>query len=181
MAVMLAVGSFSGAACAEETLEVNWSEIEAHVEEAGLEGSFVEFEEAGYTVWLPDVFEEDELTDEDKEEGYIGYYVTEDESAVVAVMHVEWGLSLEDYKEYLAGEETVSELEDVILNGVPCVSYDMEENDTTSVALVTDEGYILEFTFAPMSDEEFSEVAVIIASSIQPIGTEEAEEASTEA
>ena len=66
---------------------------------------FKTFEEISIAIWLPDGINPVELTEEDVENGYIGYFMSEDESAVVAVMYVDVdGMSLEEYAEYLSAE-----------------------------------------------------------------------------
>ena len=61
------------------------------------------FDEISIKMWMPTVLAAVELTDEDKEGGYIGYYMTEDESAAIAVVYADVdGMSLEDYKAALA-------------------------------------------------------------------------------
>ena len=165
-----------------EPVEVNWSDIEPAVKELGIEGDFVTFDEIALKMWMPTVLAPTELTDEDKENGYIGYFQTEDESAAVAVVYVDVnGATLEEYQTLLAEDETVSELETCSLNGLNALSYKIEDTDSASVAFDTEKGYILEVTFAPISDEGFEQVASIITASIQPEETADAEAADSEA
>ena len=49
------------------------------------------------------------------------------------------------------------------------VLYDLEENDTSVVAFATEAGYILEFSFAPVSDEGFAATVLLMVASIQAI------------
>ena len=53
------------------------------------------------------------------------------------------------------------------------------EKDTTCVSLATEAGYILEFSFAPMSDEGFQTVIAFMGASIQPEDAEESTEAAS--
>ena len=175
MAGVLAATSCTAAFAAEaadaeeEILELNWSDVEAAVKESGMEGDFVSFDEVAIKMWLPSVLEATELTDEDKEAGYIGYYQTADESAAVAVMYVDMdGMELDEYAELLAEDESIEDIEAGIINGLACISYSQPENDSTSLSFASDSGYILEVTFAPLSDEEFGAVAALISCSIMP-------------
>ena len=77
------------------------------------------------------------------------------------------GMSLDEYQAYLEGEEDVDEVEAGIINGIPVVTYSMPENDVACVSIATERGYILEFSFYPMSDEGFEAVAQIMMVSIQ--------------
>lgn len=156
--------------------ELNWEDVAEAVEEAGWEGDFVSFDEIAVKMYVPDALQMTELTDEDRESGYIAYFMTEDESAAVSVMYVDAdGMELEEYQTYLEGEADVDEVEAGILNGVPVLTYTMPENDTACVSLATEAGYILEFAFSPTSDEGFESVAQIMIASIQPDEQAEAE------
>lgn len=156
--------------------ELNWEDVAEAVEEAGWEGDFVSFDEIAVKMYVPDALQMTELTDEDRESGYIAYFMTEDESAAASVMYVDaGGMELEEYQTYLEGEADVDEVEAGILNGVPVLTYTMPENDTACVSLATEAGYILEFAFSPISDEGFESVAQIMMASIQPDEQAEAE------
>lgn len=108
-----------------------------------------------------------ELTDEDKESGYIAYFMPEDESAALAVMYVDAnGMTLEEYKALLP-DAGATEIEDVIVNGMPAITYVLEENDTVCISFATEAGYIFEVSGAPKSDEGFSAVLAFVMASLQ--------------
>ena len=110
-----------------------------------------------------------------KEQGFIAYYQTADEDAAASVVYADvQGMDLETYKAELEKTEGVEKIEDLVVNGIPCVSYDMPEADTTCISFATEAGYILEFSFKPMSDEGFQSVVAYMGASIQPEETEEA-------
>ena len=173
-------------ACAGETesgaTELKWEDFvalnDAADEDIISQGDFVTFDEIACQMWVPNVMKAVELTDEDVEAGYIGYFSTEDEENVAAVMYVDVdGMDLDGYIEYLAGEDDVEEVARMTINGLPAVSYDMPEKDTTCVAFETEAGYILEFSFAPMSDENYQGIIAFMGGSIQPADVEESTEA----
>ncbi len=156
--------------------EVNWSDVEEQVAE--VEADFVTFDEIALKMWVPTAFESVELTDEDREQGYIGYYQTADESAACGVVYMDVdGLSLEDYAAMLAEDEEVSGIAPMIVNGIECLNYDLKDRDATVLAYATEAGCIIEFSFRPVSDENFAATAMFMMSSIQ---AEETEEAMTE-
>ena len=182
----LCVGCLSTVAFAEDAAEddsvavIDWSDLEETVEGLGIEGEFVSFDEAGLMMWIPDVFEADELTDEDVEMGYIGYYMTEDESSIISVVLLDMGgLTLEEYEELLIEDETISDVEEAIVNDIPCITYYDEDTDAMSVTIEMEDGYFFEATFAPMSDEGFAEIVSLIAGSIM-VDEEAVEEAAEE-
>ena len=147
-----------------EALELNWADVLAADGAQDLidAGEFIVFDEVDCKIWIPNGLDEVELTDEDVEEGYIGYYSTEEKDAIVSVMYVDVdGMTLEEYKAALEEEEDVSGLTDAVINGLACVGYDQDDQDTSSVAFATDGGYLLEFTFYPASDEDFSSVIAV--------------------
>ncbi len=112
------------------------------------------------------MLKETELSDEDKENGFIGYFMTEDQTAAVAVQYVDMsGMTQEDCQAILAETEDVSGIEAGTENGLPAVSY--EYNGNGVVAFTTEMGYILEVSCGPLSDEGFAAVASIVICSIQ--------------
>ena len=156
------------AALAEEAV-LNWSDFEPILEQAGVTGEFQTFDEIAVKIWLPDGLNAVELSDEDKSQGYIGYYMPEDESAAVAVMYVDVsGMSLEDYAATLASDEIgATEIEMGTVNGLPCVSYRLPEKDCVCVTFTTEAGYALEVTCWPASVENAEYVWGAVVSSIQ--------------
>ena len=156
------------AALAEETNVLNWETVVPVLEAANVTGQFYTFDEIAVKIWLPDGMLPAELTEEDKAMGYIGYYMPEDESAQMAVMYVDTnGMSLDEYAQYLASEGGAAEVEMGTVNGFPCVSYKIPEQDSVSVAFSTEAGYTLEVTCAPVSVENAELVWGAVISSIQ--------------
>jgi len=156
------------AALAEETNVLNWETVVPVLEAANVTGQFYTFDEIAVKIWLPDGMLPVELTEEDKEAGYIGYFMPEDESAQMAVMYVDVnGMSLEEYAQYLASENGATDIETGTVNGFPCVSYKLPEQDSVSVTFTTQAGYALEVTCAPASVENAELVWGAVISSIQ--------------
>lgn len=54
----------------------------------------------------------------------------------------------------------VSEIEDCMVNDLECVGYRMKEQDSLSLSFSTDQDKILEFTFAPVTDEDDDSITV---------------------
>ena len=158
----------SVAALAEEPVALNWEDFEPALEAGGVTGQFYTFDEIDIKMWLPDGINPVELTDEDKANGYIGYFMPEDQSATVAVMYVDVnGMSIEEYAEQLATMDDVTEIEQGTVNGFPCVSYNMPKQDSVSITFTTEAGYALEVTCTPMSEENAELVWGAVISSIQ--------------
>lgn len=168
--MLIALPVFAQETATAEIVEINWDELEATAEEMGMDGEFVEFEETPVKFFLPSVFLPVELTDEDVENGFIGYYTTADESATIGVQLVETDFAtLEEYAEALA-EMEVKDAAFAKVNGKLALTYINPDNEEISViSFIDEEGRILEFAFSPISDEGFAEVAMLIGGSIQEV------------
>ena len=157
--------------CAQGTVsavELDWNAIAPAVEQSGVRGDFYAFDEIAMKVWIPEVFLPAELTDKDREDGYIAYFMTNDAAAAIAVTYLDArGTDLERFSEILSEYQEVTDIENIIVNGFPALSYIDTGQDSLNVTFATTAGYLLEFTFAPISDEGFQAMAALIAASIQ--------------
>ena len=174
LAALMVLGCAAVASAEQvQTLELNWEdfagEIEASEEaKAALSGDFVTMEEIALKIYIPAAFEQAELTDEDREAGYIAYF-TMGEDKGVGIQYVDvGGMSLEEYAQRLT-EEYGFECTDAVVNGLPALAYSFTENDreTSVLAFSTEKGYILEIAFAPTNDEGFAAVAAVLMASVQ--------------
>lgn len=158
----------AAAAHAEAAPALNWEDFSPILEASGVSGEFYTFDEVAVKIWLPEGMYPVELTEEDQENGFIGYFMPEDESGAVSVVYVDVnGMSLEEYGEYLASEAGATEIEVGTVNGFPCVSYTLPEQDSVSVTFTTEAGYALEVTCTPLSVENADMLWGAVISSIQ--------------
>lgn len=164
------------ASIAESTIpELYWEDVEAQLAEAGAEGDFVSFEDAGVAMWVPTVLQSVDLTDEFLEAGYIGYFATADQSAAVGVRFLEVeNMTAEAYAANVA-EVGGTDVELVYLNDLLMVTYLFEEGNSLNASLVYEDGYILEISFVPANDEGFANTAKLMMMSIMEDGVEETE------
>ena len=174
LAALMVLGCTAVASAEQaQTLELNWEnfagEIEASEEaKAALSGDFVTMEEIALKIYIPAAFNQAELTDEDREAGYIAYF-TMGEDTGIGIQYVDMsGMSLEEYAQRLT-EEYGYECMDAVVNGLPALAYSFTENDreTSVLAFSTEKGYILEIAFAPTNDEGFAAVAAVLMASVQ--------------
>ena len=109
-AVMLVICLLLGSAALAETIpEVNWEDYFAAAV-AGIPGDFVTFDEIAVKIWLPAQLQAVELTEEDRAEGYIGYYTEDTDNATVAIVYVDTdGKTIEEYASLLEQTEGVTE------------------------------------------------------------------------
>ena len=174
LAALMVLGCTAVASAEQaQTLELNWEnfagEIEASEEaKAALSGDFVTMEEIALKIYIPAAFNQAELTDEDREAGYIAYF-TMGEDAGIGIQYVDMsGMSLEEYAQLLT-EEYGYECTDAVVNGLPALAYSFTENDreTAVLAFSTEKGYILEIAFVPANDKGFAAVATVVMASVQ--------------
>lgn len=162
-ALMLALCLMLGCTALAEN-EINWEDVAPTLEGAGVTGQFVTFDEIAVKIFIYDGMNAQELTDEDREKGYIGYFAAEDGSAI-AIQYVNMnGMSLEDYAAQLA-EAGATEVELGTVNGLPCVNYVNGTN--LSLAFTTQMGYILEVTVGPVEDDNSRIAASFVLASVQ--------------
>ena len=166
--VALCLIATAAVALAEAAPALNWEDVTPILEAGGVSGDFYTFDEIAMKIWLPEGMYPVELTEEDRENGFIGYFMPEDESGAVSVVYVDVsGMSLEEYGEYLASEAGATEIEVGTVNGFPCVSYKLPEQDSVSVTFTTEAGYALEVTCTPLSVENADLLWGAVISSIQ--------------
>ena len=174
----------SAAATAEAgTLNLKWEDVinQEGIEEVLGAGDFVTLGDLAVAMWVPQVMAPVELTQDDIDNGFIGYYATDDQSAVASVVYVnaEGVESVEDYGAMIEDIEGVSDIEYGSINDLPVVTYMMKDTDTACVAFATEQGNLLEFSFYPASDEDFLPICGIMTASIQNV--EDTEAAGSEA
>ena len=167
VAIILTLMLCVGVAFADETsVEINWADLEEEGAETIALGDFVAFDEIALKMWVPSVFEAVELSDDDKAQGYIGYYLAADGSAITA-MYFNAGVStLEEYKELVA-QSGATDMEDVIVNGIPAIDYTITESDTVCLCIADDAGNIFAVSGAPVSDEGMSALLIFVMASVQ--------------
>ena len=167
IAVLVALLMLAAVALADTATQLDWAEIEPTLAAYGLEGDFVAFDEVAVQMWIPASMSAVELTEEDAANGYIAYFLDDDETAQIAIVYADVnGMSLEEYAAALP-ELGAGDVELLIVNGLAAVSYTVAETNSLSVAFATEAGYILEVTMAPVSAEGAEVAWTIVTSSIQ--------------
>lgn len=163
-----------------EVTEFNWEDFEKVVEKNEIEGNTYTLNAVTAQFWVPSILSQVELTDEDAENGVICYFHDGDKDEYgFFVTYVDGkGATLEKLAEEIGKDNTYTDLEKLKINGLDAIAYsevDKEMNVTFQhVSFVTDDGYIMTFSYWDMADEGYQELVVIMVSSIQPDETEEA-------
>ena len=169
LCVIMALCLMLSASAALAEAALNWEDFEPVLEESGVAGEFVTFDEVAVKIWIPEGMNSVELAQEDIDKGFISWFMPEDESASLSVAYVDVdGMTLEQFGENLAALDNVTEIEYGTVNGLPCVTYQIPEQDSMSIAFTTEAGYILEVTCWPISEEGSLMVWGAVTASIQP-------------
>ena len=173
LAALMVLGCTAVASAEQaQTLQLNWEEYAAEIEaseeaKATLAGDFVTMEEIALKLYIPAAFEQVELTDEDREAGYIAYFAMGEDMGI-GIQYVDAdGMSLEEYAQRLT--EDGIECTNAVVNGLPALAYSFTEDDreTAVLAFSTEKGYILEISFVPANDKGFAAVATVVMASVQ--------------
>lgn len=156
-----------------EEEEIRWEEIAPRLEERNLTGRFVTFDEVALSFYLLDGFYEVNLTKENREEGYIGYYATGDQKYQIAVMYVDGlGMTREEYIGVLP-DLGAEDLTLDTINGLPVLVYRLPEDDSLVASLMTEDGHYAELTFYPQSDEGMAALTDLMLCSIMEEGQQD--------
>ena len=162
---------------AEAVTEYLWSDAEAAVKNSGVAGRFVKFDEVTLTFWLPDIYE-DVLDQEDKDDGFIGVFKTEDDDGYVGVPYdkSDWN-TLEAYLAELLEDDDFIAPEIIHVNGLEAVQYmmlDEEAKETTFYVFedfITNGGNLVSFCIYPLTEDE--DIQVLTEAIISSIMTED--------
>ena len=139
------------------------------IDEYDLEGDFVTFDQIGLMMWLPDFLTPAMIPEEQPNQDlFIGYFTPEDESAYVSVVFQPADIILDDYREVLESMgDLIEDIDDFVINGMPFLCYYIPSGDSMCLSTVVDGQGLVEFTFAPISDEDMNAYAEIMGVSIQ--------------
>ena len=167
-----ALAAVKSAKADTEKMEYLWSDVKDVIEASGVSGRFVTFDEVALTFWLPDELK-DVLEKEDKDEGYIGIYMTDDDEGYVDVMleKSDWD-TLEEMRDYYI-EKKVDGVELVTINGLDALEYLLVNEETGGIywceSMLTDAGNLVTVSVYPLTDDEDAYYLLFsILSSIQP-------------
>ena len=150
---------------------IYWEEAEAEVIEEGLDGEFVQFDEVGMEMWVPSFLIPSELPEgTEGAETFIAFFATEDGQDYASVQFVPSDITLDDYRELL--DSLGDQLEDLApyyINDQPFLVYFIPAGDRMCMSTVIEGKGILEFAFAPISDEYMEAYSEIMGVSIRPV------------
>ena len=164
--VVLTLCMLFGFAHAEETTEYSWANYEDTFEKSDIEAAFFTVEDLGVKMLIPTALQSWDLTQEEIDHGFIFYFADDKEEIYVGMTYVNFD-TLENYQNVLKMVESISDIRQITINGIPAISYLVQSNDSMSIAFVNDAGKMLEVTVRPLSEEGMKEDWNMVISSIQ--------------
>lgn len=161
----------------DDVIVINWSDYEDQLDsdERLASGSFFEEESIGLKFFIPSNMEEVELTDADKEKGFLRLFVSDDDEMSINILLTEDDTvkNVNDYAEKL---EEANDPRSASINDLPAITYATSDEATgdpiSTIAFVGEAGSsIIEFNFrvSDMEDDFSGLLALVVASSIQPM------------
>ena len=164
-ALMLALCLLCSAALAEGSVELNWSDVEAAANEIG--GQFIAID-LGLMVWAPAGYLVlSDLNEEYTSQGIYALIAPEDLSGAIALQYVEANGA--DVMDCVNAIDGATDAQPMVINGLPCVNFDMAAMDASCVAFGTEQGNLFVVSFMPMSDADFATKATVMVASIQQV------------
>ncbi|MBP3901386.1 MAG: hypothetical protein J6D53_08065 [Blautia sp.] len=155
------------AEAASDVLTLDWASASEKIEAAGVEGDFVEFDDAGIKAWVPTGLKAMELDEQHSGKGYLAIYETEDELGKISFSYNETQYNTPDsYKEFLEGAGA-TEVGAAKVNGFDGLHYRFEDSDEGAVVIFVDDSHVFEVSVTPYSDSNFSAVGGMVFTSIQ--------------
>ena len=176
LAVLL-LTSFSSVALAEaqtETTEMpvyTWDEYEPLLEQAGIKGDYYTFDSFDLQMWIPEILELVDRTDEQIEQGFIALASSEDDQYQMVIRRYEYENpveSIEEWQELLKEQLGIDESVICLINGLKVLEYQDAENDAFVTDIHVNDGSILEFAFRPFSDHDYATCIVFMVNSVMP-------------
>ncbi len=165
LALALMLSAMPVFATETQVTEINWSDVEVLADM--VEGEFVTLENIGLKLWIPADFKPMELTEEQAGVGMLAIYATEGDTAAVSVQYVESnGLTMDEFINQMM-ENGGAEPEQVLINGLEGVGYDLPAENTSCAVFQTESGNFVQVMVAPVTADTDSTVLMMIISSIQ--------------
>lgn len=164
LAMLLAVLTLCfGAAAMAESVEV--TDVEG-----AFDGVWVQFEDAGFQIYVPSEWIDLEISDEEAESGVFFHAASEDGAYEMNITYTELdhAITHEEMKAIL--EENSTNTADIEINGIPAVACYDEDDDLYTLFVLGENGIgMYAFGFAPASDDGMTQIADVIVASFSAI------------
>ncbi len=167
-AILMTLFLMVSLASAEDAVTVTWDMVAEDFAQNGFEGAFMPLNDFGVMMLVPEGFEAVELTEE---EAAMNMYLKLDAQGQAGIGFQYMEGSAEDFAalaEELSGRGMVG-IEYDNVNGLNGLSFDTPDGNAKAILVDCQNGYLLQITFAPATDETFVKWAQYMVASIQPI------------
>ena len=154
-----------------EVTEILWEDYEGLLDSTATGGDFIDFEEAGIRIFIPEGLDPMDLPETLKNNGYLGYFRKEDHSIMVVISKVNSGDKtptgfVEEMQSHIP-EIKLTELYKI--NGMDAAIFDDPTHDETNCILKTEES-LIRVSVQPVSNYEASMLSEIVFFSVQIMG-----------
>ena len=167
-AILMTLFLMVSLASAEDAVTVTWDMVAEDFAQNGFEGAFMPLNDFGVMMLVPEGFEAVELTEE---EAAMNMYLKLDAQGQAGIGFQYMEGSAEDFAalaEELSGRGMTG-IEYDNVNGLNGLSFDTPDGNAKAILVDCQNGYLLQITFAPATDETFVKWAQYMVASIQPI------------
>ena len=149
--------------------ELTWADVEPQLAENGLTGDYAVLDQLGLKIWLPTGLNPVAVSEEDAAAGRLAAYAADDQSAYFIVDAVNMGeMTIDQLLENVSNNESVTDAQMTVSNGLTVVSYKNTAADCWTGALVDTNSNIIMFSMGPASEEGSELVFYFIMASLQP-------------
>ena len=168
-ALLLALCLLFSVAVAEDAVVLNWDSVSQVADDVG--GQWLAINDLGLVLWAPnDLYVVEEIPDEYADKDVKGMFISRNDetgeiTGTITFQYIEANGA--DVMECVNAIEGAANAKAMVINGLPCVNYDMPEEDATCVAYATEKGNLFVISFLPVSDEAFAGQALLMMASIQ--------------
>ena len=161
---------YNGLAISEEKEQLNWADFAT--EEVQSKGTFQSIEATNLPslqLWIPNEMVSVDTSFMNGPFKPVALYGTADQAKSV-ILFVSEVSTLDEYAALMEREGGGSNFRHIIINGVECISYDVEKDNIKSLIYPVSEHVVLSVNCMPMNGDDNWEVAKnTILSSIQPV------------
>ena len=160
MMIVLSANAFAEVTAGENAIEVPVVE----------NGTVVPFTDYNFQITLPSDWNVLEVTDEQSATGIIFSCANPESTRSFTVAYTEFEEATDMDTVAAALAESYTNVQQMTINDIPFISYEMPENDVTGIVTLGGSGIgMYQFVFYPASDADYGPLALQIAASITSI------------
>lgn len=155
---------------------VNWEDLEESFIETGYGGDFWNLPSLGISLLIPKGLDQVELSQEDIDDGFVSVFATEDLNVqvLISLRDLECDTLVDVYHLVENNIENAQFAGFFRYNGLDALMFlNPATEDLTSVIPTVDDGYYIQVSIKPITNEEINKLSGFIFGSIMPMSEEE--------